>query len=142
MNAIDRCFCGSKCLASCRPFQLDWCEHSKSIGEVQVRTLQPSNSTEPISGLVHHLSLSLFLSTPLVWPFLCDSVALTTIMNPVLIYCNIIGVEQNGSFVIDTLRLAKLVFSPLKSKHVKCMQSLCSFDGCCAFFSVALLSAR
>lgn len=25
-------------------------------------------------------------------------------MNPVLIYCNIIGVEQNGSFVIDTYR--------------------------------------
>lgn len=32
---------------------------------------------------------------------------LTTIMNPVLIYCNIIGVEQNGSFVIDIPRLAK-----------------------------------
>lgn len=61
-------------------------------------------NSNPISSWIHWLNFSFS-----IYIYIRCLFALTTIMNPVLIYCNIIGVEQNGSFVIDTPRLAKTV---------------------------------
>lgn len=64
-------------------------------------------------------------------------------MDPVLIYCNIIGVEQNGSFVIDTPRLAKDVVGNVSFCQLLCTsakekkhQTVCWIHAIVVFFIV------